>query len=113
MHHLGAGEAQAYRMPDQCWALEYARGNIPFMLPFGLADTFFSTLDFYTLYKTFAVYGERVIAELLQGKIWWLLGNNFVHAPVANSLHVTDMNGAYLWSDVITLCFIATHDDQQ
>lgn len=52
MHHLALGKAGQYKMPNQwdadwecgdvrsCWALEYARGNIPFMLPFGLADTF-------------------------------------------------------------------------
>ena len=29
-------------MPDECWALEYARGNIVSMLPFGVFDTIFS-----------------------------------------------------------------------
>jgi C-8 sterol isomerase len=38
------------------------------MLPFGLADTFSSTLDFYTLAQTFKVYGKCVVNELLQGK---------------------------------------------
>ncbi|ELR12353.1 C8 sterol isomerase [Acanthamoeba castellanii str. Neff] len=68
MHHLPRGFAQQYRMPDKCWALEYARGWIPLMLPFGLADTFSSTLDFYTLAQTFKVYGKCVINELLQNK---------------------------------------------
>ena len=44
-HHLPLGVAKQYKMPDQCWALEYARGNILSMMPFGLADLFFSTLD--------------------------------------------------------------------
>ena len=69
MHHLPRGEARAYRMPDKCWALEYARGWIPFMLPFGVADTITSTLDFVTLGKTLWVYGYSVVGELLQGKI--------------------------------------------
>jgi C-8 sterol isomerase len=30
-HHLKRGEAKQYRMDDACWALEYARGNIPSM----------------------------------------------------------------------------------
>lgn len=68
MHHLARGEAQQYRMPDRCWALEYARGWIPLMLPFGIADTFTSTLDFWTLGQTFYVYGECVVNELLLGK---------------------------------------------
>eukprot|EP01115_Flamella_aegyptia_P014695 TRINITY_DN851_c0_g1_i2.p1 TRINITY_DN851_c0_g1~~TRINITY_DN851_c0_g1_i2.p1 ORF type:complete len:128 (-),score=25.57 TRINITY_DN851_c0_g1_i2:89-472(-) len=69
MHNLPRGSAQAYKIPENCWALEYARGNIPSMLPFGVFDTLFSTLDFYTLYKTFEVYGRAVVKELLQGKI--------------------------------------------
>lgn len=56
-------------MPDSCWALEYARGAIPLMLPFGIADTLFSTLDFATLLKTFWIYGRLTVRELMQGKI--------------------------------------------
>jgi len=69
MHHLARGSAKAYRAPDHVWALEYARGNIPAMLPFGLADTLTSTLDIHTLINTFRIYGKLVIKELLQGKI--------------------------------------------
>jgi C-8 sterol isomerase len=69
LHVLPKGMAQGYRMPDRCFALEYARGFIPAMLPFGLADTLFGTLDWRTLGKTLSVYGKSTIAELLQGKI--------------------------------------------
>lgn len=69
MHHLPRGTAKAYRVPEHCWALEYARGVIPAMLPFGVADTLFSTLDFRTLGRTFWIYGKRVVSELLLGKI--------------------------------------------
>jgi C-8 sterol isomerase len=69
MHHLPRGEARGYRMPDECWALEYARGWIPLMLPFGLADAFSSTLDVPTVLRTFRIYGQCVTSELLQGKI--------------------------------------------
>jgi len=68
-HHLPRGHAKQYRMPDKCFALEYARGVIPLMLPFGLADVFFSTLDFVSLYRTFVIYGRHCIRELLLGKI--------------------------------------------
>jgi C-8 sterol isomerase len=69
MHHLRRGTAQGYRMPDRCWALEYARGWIPTMLPFGFADTFFSTFDVPTLVRTMKIYGRAVVGELVQGKI--------------------------------------------
>lgn len=69
IHHLPRGEAQQYVMPDKCWALEYARGWIPTMLPFGVADILFSTLDFPTLYHTFVLYAQLVIKELMLGKI--------------------------------------------
>jgi C-8 sterol isomerase len=69
MHHLERGKAGGYRMPDACWALEYARGIIPSMLPFGVADVLTSTLDVRTLAKTFAVAGKSVVSELLRGKI--------------------------------------------
>jgi C-8 sterol isomerase len=69
MHHLRRGHAEGYRMPDRCFALEYARGWIPLMLPFGLADALSSTLDLPTIARTFGVYGRSVVGELLQGKI--------------------------------------------
>jgi C-8 sterol isomerase len=69
MHHLARGVAKQYRMPDSCWALEYARGPIVTMLPFGLADTFTSTLDFYTLTRLLWVYTTSTARELLHGKV--------------------------------------------
>eukprot|EP01120_Amphizonella_sp_Union-15-10_P005849 TRINITY_DN178_c0_g1_i1.p1 TRINITY_DN178_c0_g1~~TRINITY_DN178_c0_g1_i1.p1 ORF type:complete len:191 (-),score=28.41 TRINITY_DN178_c0_g1_i1:50-622(-) len=69
LHHLKRGHCKAYSIPELCWALEYARGWIPTMLPFGFADTFFSTLDVKTAYRTFMIYAKCVIKELLQFKI--------------------------------------------
>ena len=69
MHHMPRGVAQGYRIPDHCWALEYARGVIPLMLPFGVADTLFSTLDVRTLLRTFRIYGQATVGELTRGKI--------------------------------------------
>jgi hypothetical protein len=39
------------------------------MMPFGLWDTLFSTLDIVTLFRTVGQYAEMATKELLQGKI--------------------------------------------
>jgi hypothetical protein len=67
--YLGDGKVKGYRLPDHAWMLEYSRGPIPTMLPFGLADTVFSTLDFRTFRRTFVGYGKYTIKSLLRGKI--------------------------------------------
>ena len=69
MHHLPRRVAKGYRMPDRCFALEYARGIIPAMLPFGFADALSSTLDVPTITKTVRLYAQRTIGQLLRGKI--------------------------------------------
>jgi C-8 sterol isomerase len=69
LHHLPRGEARGYRMPDRCFALEYARGLIPTMLPFGFADSFTSTVDPAPVVKTMRLYTRAVVGELLRGKI--------------------------------------------
>ena len=68
-HVLPKGLAQGYRMPDRCFALEYARGFIPAMLPFGLADTVFGTLDWRSLRRTIGKYAVSSVKELRQGKV--------------------------------------------
>lgn len=68
LHHLPRGEAGGYRFPDACWALEYARGSIASMLPFGLADTLSSTLDLRTFAATagtFARLSLRAVGKRL------------------------------------------------
>jgi C-8 sterol isomerase len=87
MHLLPRGTAKQYKMPDGCFALEYARGEallflihffwliqitlgwIPLMLPFGLADTISSTLDVPTFWMTSRVTGREMLRNLLIGKI--------------------------------------------
>lgn len=65
-HFLPRGVAKQYKMPDGgAWALEYARGNIISMLPFGFADSFSSTLDFWSLGQTIYISAYGVIRELL------------------------------------------------
>lgn len=67
--YLGADKVKGYRLPSHAWMLEYARGPIPTMLPFGLADTLVSTLDMKALRRTMVGYGAKVIRSLARGKI--------------------------------------------
>lgn len=69
VHHLKRGTVKQYKMDEACFALEYARGWIPPMLGFGYADTFTSTLDFPTLWRTTCVTGREMIQNLLRGKL--------------------------------------------
>ncbi|WVQ85773.1 hypothetical protein IAT38_007940 [Cryptococcus sp. DSM 104549] len=69
VHHMRRGVVKQYGMIPETWALEYAQGWIPLMLPFGFADTFFSTLDVITLFHTVRITGREMIMNLLQGKI--------------------------------------------
>lgn len=67
--YLGPDKAKGYAVRSHAWMLEYSRGPIPLMLPFGLADTMFSTLDRATVGRTLWQYTKLVARELAQGKI--------------------------------------------
>ncbi|KAF2121461.1 C-8 sterol isomerase [Lophiotrema nucula] len=69
MHHMKRGEVKQYKMDEACFALEYARGWIPPMLFFGYADTFTSTLDFSTLWRTTYVTGREMLGNLANMKL--------------------------------------------
>lgn len=65
---VGRGEAAGMHIPDHVWMVEYCRGSIPLMMPFGLADALTSTLDLLTIARTQAVYARllrrSVVPEL-------------------------------------------------
>ncbi|KAM5543436.1 hypothetical protein V8D89_002687 [Ganoderma adspersum] len=69
VHHLPRGHVKQYKMHEGCFALEYARGWIPLMLPFGLADVFSSTLDYWSFYHTVRITARENIRNLFIGKI--------------------------------------------
>jgi C-8 sterol isomerase len=69
MHHLPRGVARGYRIPEHCWALEYARGAIPSMLPFGMADALSSTLDWRNVGRMLKIYAASAVRQLARGKI--------------------------------------------
>ncbi|KAF2188182.1 C-8 sterol isomerase [Zopfia rhizophila CBS 207.26] len=69
VHHLRRGDVKQYKMNDACFALEYARGWIPPMLFFGYVDTFTSTLDFPTLWRTTWVTAREMVGNLARMKL--------------------------------------------
>ncbi|CAL1699187.1 unnamed protein product [Somion occarium] len=69
VHHLRRGHMKQYKMHEGCFALEYARGWIPLMLPFGLADVLTSTLDYKSFYRTAVITGREMFRNLAIFKI--------------------------------------------
>jgi C-8 sterol isomerase len=67
--YLGPDAVKGYRVPDRAWMLEYARGPIATMLPFGLADSALSVLDLTPIRRTMWTYAQLCVKGLLQGKI--------------------------------------------
>lgn len=61
---LGKGQSAGMHYPDHVWMVEYARGVLPSLLPFGLADALLSTLDFKTAFQTMAIYASLVTRNL-------------------------------------------------
>ena len=57
-------EAAAVQWSAGTWMVEYGRGFIPSTLGFALADTFFSTTDFLTLFYILKIYAKLLIQEV-------------------------------------------------
>lgn len=62
--YLGRSEAKGYRFVNQCWIIEYVRGSIVTMLPFGFADCLFSTLDYSNLVRTLRIYARHSLRSI-------------------------------------------------
>eukprot|EP00160_Parvularia_atlantis_P014088 Unigene3297_Nuclearia_a/m.10117 Unigene3297_Nuclearia_a/g.10117 ORF Unigene3297_Nuclearia_a/g.10117 Unigene3297_Nuclearia_a/m.10117 type:complete len:131 (+) Unigene3297_Nuclearia_a:129-521(+) len=69
LHLMRRGVAKQYKMPGATWALEYARGDIVSMFPFGLADSVLSTIDPITILQTIYYSASLMLHELVQFKI--------------------------------------------
>lgn len=61
-----SAEAAGMHYPDHVWMIEYARGPLLTLLPFGLANGLLSTLDFKTVYQTLVVYFSLLSQRLTQ-----------------------------------------------
>jgi C-8 sterol isomerase len=84
---LGKGQSAGMHYPDHVWMVEYARGILPSLLPFGLADALSSTLDFKTAVQTVVIYFSLVARALSKTQktalsigvsaalLLWLLGS--------------------------------------
>jgi hypothetical protein len=55
-------EAAGMRIPDRVWMLEYCRGLLFTMMPFGLLETLTSTLDVITAWRTLRIYGSLLVS---------------------------------------------------
>jgi ERG2 and Sigma1 receptor like protein len=82
---LGKGQSAGMHYPDHVWMIEYARGPLPSLLPFGLADALLSTLDFKTALQTLMIYfslvmrqfskSQKVVSGILAAALGlWFLG---------------------------------------
>lgn len=61
---VGKGQSAGMHYPDHVWMVEYARGLLPSLLPFGLADALFSTHDFKTALQTLMIYFSLLTRKL-------------------------------------------------
>ncbi|KAL4243340.1 C-8 sterol isomerase [Abortiporus biennis] len=69
VHFLPRGQMKQYKMHEGCFAMEYARGWIPLMMPFGLLDIFSSTLDYKSLFDMLRISAREIVRNLLLFKI--------------------------------------------
>jgi deazaflavin-dependent oxidoreductase (nitroreductase family) len=65
---VGKGESAGMHYPDHVWMIEYARGSMLALFPFGLADGIFSTLDYKTLLQTIAIYFSLLMKSFSRGQ---------------------------------------------
>ena len=70
-YDLAPWVSQGLTVPHSAWVLEYARGFIPSMLPFGFADSLLSALDVRSVCRSVGMAGEfytRYVGRLATGR---------------------------------------------
>lgn len=65
---VGKGESAGMHYPDHVWMIEYARGSMLALFPFGLADGIFSTLDYKTIIQTLIIYFTLLMKSFSRGQ---------------------------------------------
>ncbi len=78
---VGRGESCGMHYPDHVWMIEYARGPMLSLFPFGLLDGIFSTMDYKTLWNTLKVY-TALLGKVLPRGQKVALGTLAAAAPV-------------------------------
>ena len=64
--YVGPGQARAMNFTDGVWAVEYARGFIPYSMPFGVLDELISCFDWVTAAQTLSLYTDLVSQSIAQ-----------------------------------------------
>jgi C-8 sterol isomerase len=64
--YVGPGQARAMNFTDGVWAVEYARGFIPYSMPFGVMDELLSCFDWVTAAQTLSLYADLVAQSVAQ-----------------------------------------------
>ena len=63
--YLKAGSRRVFRYVDSCWMIDYARGNISSMFPYGIINpAAYNTLDTLSASEQVANYAELVIKSM-------------------------------------------------
>ena len=65
----GLGEVTGVQWTSGTLMVEYGRGLIPTTLLYALADTMFSTTDYYLLYEILKIYSKAMGGEIMQGNL--------------------------------------------
>lgn len=86
--------------PDHCWMLEYARGTLVWLLPFGIVNVFTNTLDFGSLARLMRIYSA-------------LTRRYFRAYPLELRPYLLGLGGALLFAALCSGVRTLTHGDTQ